>query len=58
MSRPERMDETVPHTGIHESYRNMGAWQRGPPTMSLVGRQSADNPPIKWSSDDDQPMIA
>ena len=43
VSGPVRMDETVPHTRIHESYRNMGAWLMRAIDWPITGRSTTDN---------------
>ena len=43
VSRPDRMDETVPHTSIHESYRDMGAWLMSPIDWPITGRSTPDS---------------
>ena len=40
---PDRMDETVPHTRIHESYRNIGAWLMRAIDWPITGRSTTDN---------------
>ena len=43
VSGPDRMDETVPHTRIHESYRNMGAWLMRVIDWPITGLSTTDN---------------
>ena len=44
VSGPDRMDETVPHTRIHESYGNMGAWlMMRAIDWPITGRSTTDN---------------
>ena len=43
VSGPDRMDETVPHTRIHESYGNMGAWLMRAIDRPITSRSTTDN---------------
>ena len=43
VSGPDRMDETVPHTRILESYGNMGAWLMRAIDWPITGRSTTGN---------------
>ena len=43
VSGPDRMDETVPHTRIHESCRNTGAWLMRAIDRPITGASTTDN---------------